>query len=140
MRILAIDPGATCGWALINRYHFAARSGTCPLEGLPNLLHDTLASCLVCEDFVIRPQQVRTQDPRVPAAVGIGMVRYHSIIHNISLHMVQPSVKSAGEAWGLKLQERYVHRARIEAVSEHERDALDLAAYIMRELELGKVT
>ena len=128
-RFIAIDPGKNTGAC---RYHFGTyKTITLPLSELPALLLDEVHGDL---DFVAIENfslvgGVRNNDPSMPSSQGIGMTRMACHAAGIPLYVVQRTSKRAGhqslDAAGLAAWQA--------ARNDHERDAVDIAGFVLRE-------
>lgn len=102
MRVLAIDPGGTSGWAIINTEFNppVERYGEC--AGLPKFFHflDQINpgeyDLIVCEDYLINNKKFDHQFSRAETIQVIGVVRYISWLLKIPLKMQPNNVKKAG--------------------------------------------
>lgn len=143
MSFFVLDPGKTCGWAFVGIERDSVRIGTVPLEGLPAMLFSqaTLAgqslreaSEIICESYSLRPHQAKQQSgSTMPAPEAIGVLR--GVAYCIGApapRMVPPGCKSAGKAWAAAKHPALV-AIRAELRSDHERDVIDIAAFVLRE-------
>lgn len=146
MRIFALDPGKTSGWAFVDEDRGVISHGTIPLEWLPGvLLSDAAEPCrrlrsadvALYENYHVRPHQARQQDPSVPAREGIGVLRAACYIHEMQAIAMPAGSKTAGRLW---IADRLpqVEALRKTLRSEHERDAIDLVGAELRNIYLAE--
>ena len=132
---LVVDPGKRTGLA-----HVAASGhvtpSTCKLVELPDELHHALhveaVAFVVCEDYLLAGgQMARNQaGSDMPSAMGIGMCMALCRLADKGLYLARPQDKSTGHFnMGSRLSEAYT-RCR----NEHERDAVDLASFVLHTL------
>lgn len=142
MSIWALDPGKTCGWCYVDIDRDIVETGVVKLDDLPEVLlygqytacrRIAQASTVVCESFNLRPHQAKQQGGSpIWAPLGIGVLRGVCTARGYSWPTMRPpGCKSAGRAWAkAKLPEMLLVREHL--TTDHERDALDLAAYELR--------
>jgi len=127
--LIAIDPGKQCGFCVYDRcglFH----AWTVPLDEMPSELRGWLpVQYVVCEDFSLLGG-VRNNDPSMPSSQGIGMCKTACDWTDTPLVLVQRTAKRAGhqalDARGLA--------AYAAARNDHERDAVDIMGYALREM------
>ncbi len=137
---LVIDPGKRTGYNLVSPVlHRGAPDayplhtvGTCALDELPSVLESLMratrsVSFVVCEDY---SQHGQRGDPKMPSSQGIGMCRCACAWTDTQMYLIQPNQK-APAAW----RKRADVEARERCRNDHERDVVDLAAYVLRKLE-----
>lgn len=130
---LVVDPGRKTGFLCVASYGWYA--DTVPLEELPQALRANLvrdrheAMFVVCEDYTLRGG-VANNDPKVPSAQGIGMCRTACDWTDTPFYLVKPGDKRAGHM-ALDAIGRAAYGA---AHNNHERDAVDIAGYVLREM------
>ncbi len=137
-QFLVVDPGKRCGWVWVGATedggYRICKPDTCSLDELPDLLISMLRGShafVVCEDYTLRGGTARN-DPKMPSAQGIGMCRAICEYAGCLMYLIQPNQK-APMAWF-----RYADsKARDLCRNDHERDAVDLAVYVLRQLEQG---
>ncbi len=129
MRIVALDPGLTTGWAEWHGGTFPSSEHPDPLGllmELDNLVHRL--DEVVCENFVPRPG-VRSWQP--DALHIIGAVRYFCHRERVPLHLPMPSSKTFATDARLKKAGMYV------PANGHANDA---ARHLLRRLvRLGEI-
>ncbi len=147
-----LDPGQTCGLLYAELGVGGARATTesRPLAWLVGALSHTLQRwetetrhgdelVLVYETFYLVPGKARQQGgSSMPSSEGIGVFRAvaHLLGHSAPIG-VPPNCKTAGRAYAVKHLPS-IAAARDAANNEHERDACDLAGYVLRQRKLGK--
>ncbi len=137
---IVVDPGKRCGINIVSpaqaRDHGAWRElhvvDTVRLDELPSTLRYGMLSndisFVVCEDYTLRGGTARN-DPKMPSAQGIGMCRAICEYADVQMYLIQPNQK-APMAWL-----RYADsKARDLCRNDHERDVVDLAVYVLRQL------
>ena len=151
--IVVIDPGKRCGVCVYTPGAVQWGSGgrevpfavnTAALDELPGLLHDLLfvgrpdvvgpdgIAFVACEDYHLVGGRLAQQQAGsdMPSAQGIGMCRVACEWTDTTMFLVQPNNKRAGfaslDAAGLA--------ARASCRNDHERDAVDLTGYVLREM------
>lgn len=130
--LLTLDPGATTGYCVYMHGDWTA--GRLPLAELAHWLRvvDAGSYELVgCEAFILRGAKARQQaGSDMPAPRGIGMIRSACDAAGVDLFMMQTVTKRAGkmalDAGG--------KACRARCKSEHERDAVDLMGFLLREM------
>lgn len=138
---LVVDPGGRCGVGIITPVGTPARidyvAATAPLDDLSGWLRSMLyphsiASFVVCEDFSLaggRAGAVQAGS-KMPSPQGIGMCRVACEWTDTALFLVPPNCKRAGHQ-ALDAAGRLAYEA---ARSDHERDVVDIAGYVLREV------
>lgn len=131
-RFLAIDPGKRCGLLYWTQGSYDTNTAT--LDELPEWLYSHVADSAFPLDFVaIEAFSLtggnRRNDPSMPSSQGIGMARMACHAAGIPLYVVQRTSKRAGhqslDAAGLAAWQS--------ARNDHERDAVDIAGFVLRE-------
>jgi hypothetical protein len=129
-RLLAIDPGKQCGICVYGPSLSLFSAWTCPLDELPATLQGRLpCAYVICEDFSLKGG-VRNNDPSMPSSQGIGMCKTACDWTGTPLVLVQRTVKRAGHQ-ALDAQGLAAYAA---ARNDHERDAVDIMGYALREM------
>lgn len=142
---IVVDPGRRCGINVVRPAKTAWLGvalhdvATYPLEELPDLLRQLVSSALlpgvafvVCEDYTLHGGN-RRNDPKMPASQGIGICRAICALTDTQLYLIQPNQK-APAAWARPADAE----ARARCRNEHERDVVDLAITVLRNLEAGR--
>lgn len=134
-RFLIVDPGKRCGIGLYTPAANGVDANTVPLDDLPHYLLALLGvpgssgvTFVVCEDYSLLGGN-RKNDPKMPSAQGIGMVKLACEMSDKLLYLAQPGCKRAG-------QTRRMAASREAARNDHERDVVDIAGYVIREMTL----
>lgn len=132
--VMIVDPGGKCGITYI-RNGLIQPAYTVPLDRLPDTLEIAVrdlsaVSFVVCEDFSLGT--ARRNDPKVPSAIGIGMCRLACAWTDTKFFLAPPSAKSAGHFALSTTDAEAYSRCR----NDHERDVVDLAGYVLREMRL----
>lgn len=129
---IVVDPGKRTGLLAWERGVYT--SWTCSLDELPDellLLRLSTYAFAVVENYSLTGGN-RRNDPSMPAPVGIGMCRMACHTARVPLYSVQRNAKRAGhqalDAAGLAAWQR--------ARNDHERDVVDLAGFVLREVNL----
>lgn len=151
---LVVDPGKRCGLCLYVPPPFSTRArmrpeppvmatDTCPIDDLPAKLHSYVTgqefgrfaapAFVVCEDFRLAGgNRSNAGATDMPASRGIGMCQMACFAADIELFMAQRGVKRAGAC----ALDTYGRSARAAAHNDHERDAVDLCGYVLRQMRL----
>jgi hypothetical protein len=131
--LIAIDPGKRCGICIYDKQYGLFVAGVCALDELPSELHANLSDMkvqyVICEDFSLKGG-VRNNDPSMPSSQGIGMCKTACDWTGTPLVLVQRTVKRAGHQ-ALDAQGLAAYAA---ARNDHERDAVDIMGYALREM------
>jgi hypothetical protein len=126
---ISIDPGKRCGVCFYSQRQIQW-THTADLDDLPRWLRAYLpVSYVICEDFSLRGG-VRNNDPSMPSSQGIGMCKTACDWTGTPLVLVQRTVKRAGHQ-ALDAQGLAAYAA---ARNDHERDAVDIMGYALREM------
>lgn len=101
MRYLSLDPGATTGWAVMERGK-PLKMGESPLAEFHSFLRAVSeeVELYVVEDYIIRPASVQGgyshQWNKGEALQVIGAVKYQAFLQGAEVVLQQPSVKPMG--------------------------------------------
>ncbi len=135
---LVIDPGKATGVVLHHKHDGLQRAITVrQLDDLPYYLRSALepgyVSFVVCESFILAGGQMgRNQaGSDMPSSQGIGMCRAICAWLEIPLYLAHKGCKTAGRA----ALDRHGLAQRDIARNDHERDAIDIAGYVLREIK-----
>ncbi len=138
---IVVDPGKRCGINIVSPAQARDHGAYFPLHVVDTVRLDELPSTLryamrssdisfvVCEDYTLRGGTARN-DPKMPSAQGIGMCRAICEHADVQMHLIQPSQK-APMSWFRPADTEARERCR----NDHERDVVDLAVYVLRQLE-----
>lgn len=129
---LVVDPGARCGIAMVGA-DGAMRLNTAALDELADALGLALtdAAFVVCEDFhLVGGRALQQSGSSMPSAQGIGMCRLACEWTDKALFLAPPICKRAGHK-ALNAAGRAAYES---ARNDHERDAADIAGFVLREL------
>lgn len=141
MPFIVVDPGRKCGVNVVRPEPDLAQRQmlslhdieTCLLDELPYVLHQLIGivrpAFLVCEDYTLHGGN-RRNDPKMPSAQGIGMVRAAGAWTDTQVYLIQPNQK-APSSWLSPADSEARERCR----NDHERDVVDLAVTVLRKLE-----
>jgi hypothetical protein len=132
--LLAVDPGkrtGVCVYSEVGGY----RVNTAALDELPGLLHTMLAgramSFVIVENFMLQSRSaVQQSGSDMPSSQGIGMCRVACEWTGTEMVLVTPQIKRAGH---MSLDARGL-AAWQAARNDHERDAVDIMGYALREM------
>lgn len=133
--MLVVDPGKMCGWCrweggewLVGSNHIG--------DPFFDLLSDFTCyfgggvDRLVAESYHLLGHSARQQaGSDMPSAQAIGAMRYASWAHDCPLYLVAPGAKRAGH----KALDDAGRAAYARARNDHERDAVDLTGFVLRE-------
>ncbi len=139
---LIVDPGKRTGIGVYTSTgHVESR--TIPLDELPGLLRDNLADptpfkFVVCEDYHLVGGRLGAQQAGsdMPSAIGIGICRALCEAHDVALYLAQPNMKKPGHAYAARCSPAMLSSYNA-ARNDHERDVVDLAAAVVREIMGG---
>lgn len=140
---LIVDPGKKTGVGVYTSTgHVDTR--TIPLDELPGLLRDNLAAptpikFLVCEDYHLVGGRLGAQQAGsdMPSSIGIGICRALCEAYDVQMYLAQPNTKRAGHAYAAKCSPAMLASFQA-ARNDHERDVVDLAAAVVREIKGGR--
>lgn len=132
--ILVVDPGRTvglCSWSHATR---AYSIDTAPLEGLPGMLHYHIrkgTGFIAVEDYrLVGGNRANAGATEAPAAIGIGMCRTACVWTDTPMYLIGRNAKRAGHM-ALDHEGQLAYQA---ARNAHERDAIDLMGFVLREM------
>jgi hypothetical protein len=128
MRILAVDPGESNGWCIlelqpdkrIKLINYGTDKKMDFYSRLSNLTQSIDYDVIVAEDFKVRPgyaKQGAFDWNRMPAPQVLGVLEFLSVVHKIPFVLQQPSLKPPGYGF---LGKPYVKGAK----NAHHWDAL----------------
>ncbi len=138
---LVVDPGKTTGLL-----HYSRRAGwgmvatVRGLDHLPLWLRDWVSletvEFVVCEGFTLAGGKMgRNQaGSDMPSSQGIGMCRLACDWAGIPLYLAHKGCKTAGRK---ALDADGLERRKL-AKNDHERDVIDIAGYVLRELKRSR--
>lgn len=138
---LVVDPGGRCGVAIAtpSSRDFKYGASTMSLDELPTYLRAVLMkretfpiSYVVCEDYSLdggRAGAVQAGS-KMPSSQGIGMCRVACEWTDTPLFLVPRNCKRAGHQ-ALDAAGRAAYEA---ARNDHERDVVDIAGFVLREV------
>lgn len=138
-RTLAFDPGGTTAYAsftpwTVTQGRDVYSAGKAPLDDVPYELAKLglrWSDVVAAESYNLRAPKARQQaGSAMPASQGIGMLRMACYAAGAHLYMVPPGAKRAGRA----ALDAGGQAARAACRSEHERDAVDLLGFVLREM------
>jgi hypothetical protein len=132
--LVVIDPGKRTGVCVFHPAH-GYTVNTAGLDELPLLLRVLLLNepvLLACEDYHLVGGRLAQQQAGsdMPSAQGIGMCRVACEWTDTLMVLVQPNNKRAGHA-ALDARGLAAWQA---CRNPHERDAVDLCSYVLREM------
>lgn len=130
--IIIVDPGRKCGTAVIPPAG-PWEVGVCDLDDLPFWLATACAlfepAFIGVEDYSMTGGQ-RANDPKMPSAIGIGMVRAVGMFAETHVVLLPRGTKRAGHQALDEFGFSAFHAAR----NDHQRDVVDLGGFCLREL------
>ena len=138
LTFMVVDPGKRCGVCFYmtnepNKPVYSVNTaGLDELPGLLQVLKKPGIAFVACEDYHLVGGRLAQQQAGsdMPSAQGIGMCRVACEWTDTTMFLVQPNNKRAGfaslDAAGLA--------ARASCRNDHERDAVDLTGYVLREM------
>lgn len=137
---LVVDPGGRCGFASVvpDHRHMPYFVASLPLDALASelraCLHDVDQDIafVVCEDYSLdggRAGAVQAGS-KMPSSQGIGMCRVACEWTDTPLFLVPRNCKRAGHQ-ALDAAGRAAYEA---ARNDHERDVVDIAGFVLREV------
>lgn len=145
---LVVDPGTRTGLCRYEppRGHRGEPryiTWNCPIDELPAALYAEFRGMhtaayqrpafIICEDFRLAGgNRANAGATDMPASRGIGMCQMAVYGADAELFMAQRTVKRAGQM----ALDRYGREARAAARNDHERDAVDLCGYVLRQMRL----
>ncbi len=140
---LIVDPGKRTGIGVYTSDGFV-QSRTLPLDELPAFLRqqlegDTPIKFVVCEDYHLVGGKLGAAQAGsdIPSAIGIGMCRTACEYYDVALYLVQPRDKKAGHMF-FNGRSGGAHASLLAsfgmARNDHERDVVDLAGFVLREI------
>lgn len=129
MRMIALDPGTHCGYAIFEN-EFPVEFGT--LHGEEEIYHwlkqQVAVDLFVVEDYKIRPVGQKgfnhSWSNVFPAQV-IGAIKFHATTYGIPVVLQQPSIKAMGSK--MAFNEEYKKRG-----DNHDKDAVIHGVYYLR--------
>lgn len=131
--LLAIDPGKRTGVCIYDALG-GYRVNTAALDELPGLLQQLLLGepqLVIVENFMLQSRNaVQQSGSDMPSSQGIGMCRTACEWTGTEMVLVSPQIKRAGH---MSLDARGL-AAWQAARNDHERDAVDIMGYALREM------
>lgn len=135
---LVVDPGKRTGLARVSFIPDDApyTVWTEPLTDLPSTIMQLAprVAFVVCEDYMLRGGKLAQHQAGsdMPSSLGIGICWGLCQALDTNLYLAAPGDKSAGHLSMGSTSATAYSRCR----SEHERDVVDLSAYVLRELRM----
>lgn len=135
---LVVDPGGRCGvgciWPGAKHLRLAYSVDTVSLADLVDWVRQfrNEPAFVACEDYTLAGGRAGAQQAgsKMPSAQGIGMCRAVCELEDVSMFLLPPNCKRAGHQ-ALDAQGRAAYDA---ARNDHERDVVDLAGFVLREV------
>lgn len=136
---LVVDPGKRTGIACVNMHAGGTgdiQTNVARLDELPAVLgvlrgRANEHAFVVCEDYhLLSGKAMQQSGSDMPSAQGIGMCRTACEWTDTPLYLVEPGCKRAGHQ-ALDAAGRAAYAA---CRSDHERDVVDIAGFVLREM------
>ncbi len=137
---IVVDPGKNTGLLTYADRHIGAVVTVRGLDALPQALDDWIvigqARFVVCEGYTLAGGKMgRNQaGSDMPSSQGIGMCRAVCAWRGVPLYLAHKGCKTAGRA---ALDADGLERREL-AKNDHERDVIDIAGYVLRELKRSR--